>query len=70
MAVYYVKTGGDDGADGLSDATAWASITKLNATTFSAGDTIKLRRGDTFVGRWAVLGAGSSGNPITVTNYG
>lgn len=30
MTTYYVKNGGSDGADGLSDATAWETIGKVN----------------------------------------
>ena len=70
MATYYVKNGGNDVADGLSEANAWASLTKLNATTFVAGDIIKLNKGNSWTGMWTVLGSGASGNPITITNYG
>ena len=47
---YYVKTGGNDGLAGTSDATAWATLTKVQSSTFSAGDSILFRRGDTFRG--------------------
>ena len=30
---YYVKTGGSDAADGLSDGTAWATIGKATSTS-------------------------------------
>jgi hypothetical protein len=46
-ASYFVKNGGSDAADGLSDANAWANISKVNSTAFSAGDTINFRRGST-----------------------
>jgi hypothetical protein len=32
---YYVKTGGNDNADGKSPANAWASISKVNAMASS-----------------------------------
>ncbi len=71
---YYVKTGGDDGAAGTSDGTAWATIAKINsvwsAGTFAAGDSILLNRGDTFYGSIIVSEAGVSGNPITIGAYG
>jgi MYXO-CTERM domain-containing protein len=43
---YYVRSGGDDGADGLSDATAWASISRVNQHDFAAGDDVYFRCGD------------------------
>lgn len=48
MATYYVKTGGNDSLDGLSEANAWVTITKAN--TAAIGDTILFKNGDTFVG--------------------
>lgn len=50
MTDYYVKNGGNDDLDGLSDTNAWETITKVNATTFSAGDTINFKRGSTWSG--------------------
>ena len=47
-ATYYVKNGGDDSADGLTDATAWKTISKVNSETFSPADTICFKRGDTW----------------------
>ncbi len=46
-ATYYVKNGGNDNADGLSDANAWATIIHANAIVIS-GDTIFLKKGDIF----------------------
>jgi len=67
---YYVKNGGNDGAAGTSDATAWATITKVNATSFSAGDTLKFKCGSTFRGRVLFTSDGTSVNPIILTKYG
>lgn len=70
-ATYYVDTTRpDDTGDGLTEATAWKTLTKLNATTFVAGDTVRLHRGQTWTGMWTLLGSGASENPITITNYG
>lgn len=46
-APYYVKTGGNDSLDGLSDATAWATIAKVQ-TTVTSGDTVYFRSQDTW----------------------
>jgi len=45
---YYVKNGGDDNADGLSDATAWATIFKVNRHSFNVGDDVYFKAGS----RW------------------
>ena len=73
---YYVKNGGNDSADGLSDATAWATMAKANTAvsigTVHAGDTILFRRGDVFQG-CIKLNSGCQGTrayPITFGAYG
>ena len=70
MATYYVKTGGSDAADGLSDGNAWQTVAKVNGETFAAGDSILFNRGDTWRETLTVPSSGSSGNPITFGAYG
>jgi len=72
---YYVKTGGSDAAAGTSDATAWATIGKVNtewaAGTFAPGDSILFNRGDTFSDATLMPDeSGTSGSPITISSYG
>ena len=55
-ATYYVKTGGDDGAAGTSDETAWATTSKVQSTV-TADDTVYFRSQDT----WS-----SSGTPLVL----
>jgi hypothetical protein len=70
-ATYYVDdTGGNNSNLGTSTDQAWQNFTKLNATTFSAGDAILFKRGGTWTGRWSVLGNGTSESHITVGAYG
>jgi hypothetical protein len=45
--IYFVRNGGDDNADGLSDATAWATISKV-ASTVQNGDIVYFRSQDTW----------------------
>lgn len=45
---YYVKTGGSDAANGLTDGTAWLTLNKVNNSSFSPGDLILLNRGNTW----------------------
>lgn len=72
--VYYVSTAGNDGNNGLTTSTTWATITKVNtvwnAGTFNPGDQILFNKGDTFNGTITVKESGTVGNPITVGAYG
>ena len=67
---YFVKNGGSDSNTGLSDAQAWATLSKIQSSTFSAGDNIYLNRGDTWAEALNFPSSGANGNPITITNYG
>jgi parallel beta-helix repeat protein len=69
-ANYYVKNGGNDGADGLSDGNAWETVNKVNISSFSPGDTIFFNKGDTWREQLTVPSSGSSGSPIVFTSYG
>ena len=64
-ATYYIKNGGNDRANGLSDANAWATINKVNSVNFADGDIIQFKRGQTFDD--AVLTLGGVTNPTTKT---
>lgn len=68
---YYVKNGGNNGLDGLSDANAWETITYVNSINFANSDTINLKRGSTFTDSTLTLNATSVGRTgITVQDYG
>lgn len=68
-ATYYVKNGGNNSADGLSDATAWETIGKVNGTSFSSGDYVCFKSGDRWdVTQWNWLVADKVG--VTYTTYG
>jgi len=69
-AAYYVSSVGNDSNDGLTPETAWETIDKVNSTTFSAGDNVLFKRGDSFYGTITVNSAGSESNPITYGAYG
>ena len=69
---YYIKAGGNDIFTGNSINGAWATIAKVNATTFSAGDSIFFEGGTSFSGN-IYLSPSSKGtpkNPIVVSSYG
>lgn len=68
---YYVKNGGNDNADGLSDANAWASISKVNSITFSPGDAILFKKDDTWRNEEIkITASGNSSMQITYGAYG
>ncbi|CAM3002110.1 right-handed parallel beta-helix repeat-containing protein [Rariglobus hedericola] len=70
-ATYHVKPGGNDLADGLSDANAWATIAKVNATTLVAGDQVLFKAGGVYNDATLVpSGSGTSTNRIIYSAYG
>src|SRR5262245_46414828 len=61
-AQYWVANGGNDGADGLSAATAWATLVHA-ADQVGPGDTVHVLDG-TYQGFYLTT-SGTPGNPIT-----
>ena len=71
MSVFYVDfTTGDDSDTGLSEALAWKTVAKVNASTFSAGDSILFKKGEAWREQLTVPSAGGAGNAITIGAYG
>jgi hypothetical protein len=69
--IYYVDcASGSDTASGTSPASAWRTLEKVSATTFTAGDAILLRRGTRCAGTLWPKGSGEEGQPIRVNAYG
>jgi hypothetical protein len=69
MTTYYVKNGGSDGANGLSDGTAWATISKVNGLVQAPGDTVLFKAGSTWREQLNP-DVGSAGNYVTYGSYG
>ncbi|MCK4829026.1 right-handed parallel beta-helix repeat-containing protein, partial [bacterium] len=69
---YYVDaTNGNDDNNGLSDVTAWKTITKVNLVNFASGDIIKFKRGEIWTDATLTLDGTSRGrSDITVEDYG
>ncbi len=70
---YYIDAeGGKDDADGLTEQTAWKTVSGLkNRSEFHPGDKILLRRGSVFQGQQlAFQGMGTKEKPIVVDAYG
>lgn len=69
---YYIDSlKGNDTNNGTTAATAWQTITKVNATTFKPGDSILFNCGSVWSGvTLHPLGSGTTGKPIVVSKYG
>ena len=70
MAHYVDSKSGNDDSDGTSVATAWKSLTKVNATTFHPGDRILFKSGSVWTGQLWPKGSGSAEHPIVIDKYG
>jgi len=67
---YVDSAAGNDTADGTTPATAWKSLTPVNATTFHPGDHICFKTGSTFTGQLHPLGSGTATASIVIDQYG
>jgi parallel beta-helix repeat protein len=68
---YYVDaSAGNDSNDGRSPTTAWRTIAKVNASSFSPGDSVLFNKGRTWREMLTPPSSGSAGNPITFAAYG
>ena len=67
--VRYLAADGNDANDGLTPATAWRTIEKLNSG-LPGGGTALLRCGDVFYGMIKVKGGMDSGRRTVITSYG
>jgi hypothetical protein len=71
QTTYYVDaTSGNDLNNGTSTTSPWKTFAKLNSSSFSPGDIIKFKTGETFPGRLIINSSGTSGNPIIYDSYG
>jgi len=71
---YYVSNSGNDSNNGLTPATAWKTVNKVNSKIciFVAGDSILFKRGDTFSDNmisWNCV-SGTVAQPIVISAYG
>ncbi|MEO1448949.1 MAG: right-handed parallel beta-helix repeat-containing protein, partial [Bacteroidota bacterium] len=69
---YYVRSGGDDTANGLSIQQAWQSLERVNQQDFQPGDTILLAAGAVFNGNLTFEAdrSGTLAAPLTLSSYG
>ena len=68
---YYVDAvSGDDGNSGLSESSAWKTLSAASAHVYSAGDKVLLKAGSFFDGTFTAFGDGTAENPILLGSYG
>jgi hypothetical protein len=70
MAIYYVSSAGNDSNNGLTTGTSWQTLSKVNSSSFNAGDQILFNKGDTFYGSLITTSSGTSNFPIVYGAYG
>jgi hypothetical protein len=70
MAHYVDSNSGNDDSDGISVATAWKSLAKINATEFHPGDRILFKSGGIWSGQLWPKGSGAADHPIVIDKYG
>lgn len=69
---YYISPDGKDSHSGLSPATAWRSIGKVNTSDFKLGDSILFKGGGVFKGNlyFKQAEALSGSDPLVISSYG
>jgi len=70
QTTYYIDTTGSDSNNGTSTGTPWKTIAKVNGSTFSAGDRILFKRGQTWRETLTPPSSGAYGNHIYFDAYG
>ncbi len=69
LTFYVDASGGADGNDGLTPATAWQSLAKVNSSTLAPGTNVLFKRGETWRGQ-LMPASGAVGAPVTYGAYG
>lgn len=71
---YYISNAGSDAANGLTPATSWQNISKVNSFSlspgFAGGDSILFNRGDSWNDTIRISNSGTSGHKIIIAAYG
>ena len=69
---YYISSSGNDTNNGLSSATPWRTIAKVNSlySILKPGDRVLFNCGDLWREQLNVPSTGSEGAPIVITSYG
>ena len=70
-ATFYIdSSNGSDNKSGTTESTAWKSINKIEANSFSPGDIIAFKRGEIWYDKLTFKSSGTKDSPIIITAYG
>ena len=69
-ATYYVDAAAGNDANPGTSAAPWRSLAKINGAALTAGDTVLLRRGQSFTGELTLTRSGTATARITIDAYG
>jgi hypothetical protein len=67
---YYLSDAGSDSNLGTSADSPWKSLARINGTILEPGDSVSLRRGDSWTGGVVVNQSGTARAAITLNSYG
>jgi len=69
---YFIKAKGNDALGGLSITSAWKSVSKVNASTFNAGDSVLFEAGSSFAGNIYISPSsfGTRSKPLVFGSFG
>jgi hypothetical protein len=68
---YYIsQSSGSDDGNGKSQDTAWKTLARASQQSYSPGDSILLKCGDTWDEEFRPQGEGTAANPIYIGSYG
>lgn len=68
-ATYYISTSGSSAGTGTL-SNPWNSVSKISTASLKPGDSVLLKRGDTFYGKFSLPNSGTSSARITIGAYG
>ncbi len=67
---YYFSATGNNSNTGINLNQSWFSLNKLNSVVLMPGDSILLKKGDSFIGEINIEQSGTDQNPIVISTYG
>ena len=68
--IYVSQSTGDDNAAGTAAATPWKTLAKASSVEYQPGDSILLKKGDTWNEELTPKGSGTPEKPILISSYG
>ena len=71
LSTYYVDaTLGNDNNDGLSENSAWNTLTMVNGQVYKPGDKVLLKTGEVWNGQLEIHARGTENYPVVISSFG